>query len=67
MTFGFNFNGVSADPNKAISFSEAISPAAGPAASLHLFYSVARAKEMLAQLQAAIFQAEGGSTDDPSE
>ena len=64
MAFGFNFNGISSDPNKAISFNEAIAPAAGPAASLHLFYSVARAKEMLAQLQEAISQAEGNSTDD---
>lgn len=67
MTFGFDLNGHSSDPNKAIIFSEAIAPAAGPAASLHLFYSVARAKEMLAQLQTAIAQAEGGSTDDLSE
>lgn len=59
MVFGFRLNLATPDPDKRISFSEAIHPAAGPAASIHLFYSVERAKEMLAQLQTAIAQTEG--------
>lgn len=60
MAFGFSLNVTTSDPNRLISFNEAIAPApgAGPFTCLYLYYSVDRAKEMLAQLQGAITQAE---------
>jgi hypothetical protein len=61
--FGFSFS-AEADPSRAILFSEAIAPASGTAASIHLFYSVAQAKELLTQLQTVINQAQGGNPDD---
>ncbi len=64
--FGFSFNAES-DASRAILFSEAIVPASGPAVSIHLFYSVDQAKELLAQLQTVIDQAQGGNTDELSK
>lgn len=61
--FGFSFQSDAA-PSRAILFTEAIVPASGPAASIHLFYSVEQAQELLAQLQTVINQAQGGNTDD---
>ena len=61
--FGFSFNAESA-PSRAILFTEAIVPASGPAASIHLFYSVEQAQKLLTQLQTVINQAQGGNTDD---
>lgn len=61
--FGFSFNAESA-PSRAILFTEAIVPASGPAASIHLFYSVEQAQELLIQLQTVIDQAQGGNTDE---
>lgn len=60
MSFGFSLNLATSDPNKLISFNEAIAPGsgAGPFTCLYLYYSVDRAKEMLAQLQTAITRAE---------
>jgi hypothetical protein len=60
--FGFYFN-AEADPGRAILFSEAIVPASGPAASIHLFYSVEQAQELLTQLQTVIDQAQEHKND----
>ena len=65
--FGFSLNAHSPDPDRAVIFAEAIVPTKGTAISIHLFYSVDQAKELLAQLQTVIDQATEGDTNDLPE
>jgi hypothetical protein len=67
--FGFHVNESTTREERKIIFASATvgQNGSGPATSIHQFYSVAEAKDLVHQLLIAIAQAEGGSTDELSE
>ena len=67
--FGFHINESTTREERKIIFASATvgQNGSGPATSIHQFYSVAEAKDLVHQLLIAIAQAEGATTDELSE